>query len=166
VRVPMIMVSPYIKKNTIVNECMSHTSFLRTMHKKCGLTSLSTREDASPCFDVPGLLWPTLQRSMSEMRMFDVQAVPQDRTDYSKAMLPPLAKAVISSIAEALRQAYPEHPTMEIKTQGHAAAFLRDAIPMAKSKLGLAEEAQIKDRDWMPLFKAIAREMKRKGRPR
>ena len=49
-RVPTIMVSPYIKKNTIINTPMSHTSFLRTIHEKWSLSSLSAREDNSPYF--------------------------------------------------------------------------------------------------------------------
>jgi phospholipase C len=59
VRVPMVMVSPYINKNTIINTPMSHTSFLRTMREKWKLSSLSAREETSPCFHDSGLLWPT-----------------------------------------------------------------------------------------------------------
>jgi phospholipase C len=50
VRVPMVMVSAYIAKNTIVNTSMHHCSFLRTMAEKWGLASLGPRQDTAPSF--------------------------------------------------------------------------------------------------------------------
>jgi phospholipase C len=47
VRVPMVMVSAYIAKNTIVNSPMHHCSFLKTMEQKWGLQSLGPRQDAA-----------------------------------------------------------------------------------------------------------------------
>src|SRR5262249_44572844 len=153
-RVPMIMVSPYIKKNTIINKPMSHTSFLKTMHEKWGLPSLSSREDASPSFSVSGLLWPTLQREqMSEMPVFAAPLVPPDHTDYSKAVMAAVAREIMSLLADLWRRecpiveaitsliarlwcwAFPKYcPTNEMKIQGEAAAFLRRAIRSAKMR--------------------------------
>lgn len=50
VRVPTVMISSRIAKNTIVNETMHHNSFLKTMQKKWGLGSLGPRQDDAPCF--------------------------------------------------------------------------------------------------------------------
>lgn len=47
VRVPMIMVSSYIKPNTIINEQFDHTSFIKTICKKWNLDPLSDR-DSNP----------------------------------------------------------------------------------------------------------------------
>lgn len=50
VRVPMVMVSAGIARNTIVNEEMHHCSFLSTMALKWGLPSLGPRQDIAPPF--------------------------------------------------------------------------------------------------------------------
>ena len=44
VRVPMVMVSAHIKKNTIINETYEHTSFIRTMCEKWNMESLTSRD--------------------------------------------------------------------------------------------------------------------------
>src|SRR5262249_19101483 len=159
-RVPTIMVSPYIKKNTIINDSMSHTSFLKTMHAKWGGTSLSAREDASPCFNVSGLLSPTC-RDKSEMPTFPQPVIPPDNTDYSKAVQSALLNAIIAVIKDLWCQAFPTLcPSREIETQGDAAAFLRDAVRTAKVKRGLPDADQINEGDWVHLFQAIAEELK------
>ena len=163
-RVPMIMVSPYIKKNTIINTSMSHTSFLKTMHEKLGLPSLSVREDKSPSFHDCGLLWPTLQRKeMSDMPVFAAPVIPPDPTDYSQALLSALAKALMALIKEAWCKAFPaECPPQEIRTQQDAAEFLRETTNSAKIKLGRldAVRGQINDHDWALLLRAIAGKLK------
>jgi phospholipase C len=162
-RVPMIMVSPYINKNTIINTPLSHTSFLKTVHGKWGLDSLSARELASPGFDQPGLLWPTLQRAhMSDMPKLTKPVVPADNTDYSKAVLTALAKAIMGLIKELWCKAFPQDcPTMEMRTHGDAAAFLSYAIRKAKAHLGRADAAQINEQDGMLLLRAIAVELQK-----
>jgi len=164
-RVPTIMVSPYIKKNTIINDCMSHSSFLKTMHAKKGWpnSSLSAREDASPYFHNTGLLWPTRQRD--KMPIFAAPVIPPDDTDYSKAVMSALANAIISIIKELWCKAFPEEcPTMEIKTQDQAAAFLRDAVYKSKVKLRQVDavKGELNERDWVPLLQAIAEGLKKK----
>jgi len=170
-RVPTVMVSPYIKKNTIINSPMSHTSFLRTMHKKWGLYSLSSREDASPYFHDTGLFCSTLQRAnMSEMPNFAAHVIPVDNTDYSKSIMSALAKAIMSLIVELWCKAFPDDcPTKPIKTHEEAAEFLRKAALRAKSKLGPADavqalDAEISSHDWILISQAVAREIKRKQR--
>jgi phospholipase C len=142
VRVPMVMVSPYISKNTIISTPMSHTSFLRTMREKWGLASLSARENASPCFHDSGLLWPMLKRKgILEMPVFAAPYVPPDNTDYSRAVMAALAKAIMKLLRDLWCKAFPEHSktmgldTMEMETHEDAAAFLRHAVPRAKVEL-------------------------------
>lgn len=170
-RVPTVMVSPYIKKNTIINQPMSHSSFLRTMHEKWGLPSLSSREDASPYFHDTGLFSPTLQRAnMSAMPNFAAPLIPVDNTDYSKAIMSALAKAIIGIFTKLWCKAFPEDcPTKELKTQGDAAAFLSDKVNKAKIKLGpavaLRGQGETNDHDWMLVLQAVAQELKNKPQP-
>lgn len=170
IRVPMIMVSPYIKKNTIINTPLSHTSFLKTMHKKWGLLSLSTREDASPYFHDTGLFSSTLQRAtMADMPNLAAPVVPVDNTDYSKAIMSALGKAIMALFKELWCKAFPgDCPSTEITTQEDAAAFLRDKVYKAKSKLSpndaaLGQAAEINEHDWMLPLRAIAEELKEKN---
>ncbi|HEX9827456.1 MAG TPA: alkaline phosphatase family protein [Flavobacteriaceae bacterium] len=51
VRVPMVMVSANIQKNTIVNEVFEHTSFIKTMCKKWGMPHLTDRDAAAKSFE-------------------------------------------------------------------------------------------------------------------
>lgn len=167
-RVPTIMASAYIKKNTIINEPMSHTSFLRTMRAKPGWpnSSLSTREDASPSFNVSGLFSST-PRTQAEMPSFPEPVIPTDDTDYSKAVMSALAKAIVSAIKDLWCKAFPEDPVckiMEMETQSDAAAFMRHAVPMAKNMLrpGAPLQGQIEEHDWAAVFQAIAKELKKR----
>jgi phospholipase C len=174
VRVPMVMVSPYIKKNTIINTPMSHTSFLKTMHEKWHekwqLPSLSARETASPCFHDSGLLWPTLQRkNMSDMPVFAAPLVPPDNTDYSKAVMAALAKAIMKLIQHLWDEAFPGDRAaagMETRMETHedAAAFLRHAIPRAKALRGRPDAftGPITDEDGVLLLQTIAEQLKEK----
>ena len=50
VRVPMVMVSAYIKEKTIINNTFEHTSFIRTMCKKWNMDGLTSRDKNAPCF--------------------------------------------------------------------------------------------------------------------
>ena len=163
-RVPMIMVSPHIKANTIINTPMSHTSFLKTMHEKWNLNSLSTREDASPSFNVPGLFWPSLQRErMPDMPSLAAPSIPPN-TDYSKTALPAFAKANISLIRDLWHKARNEpRPATQLQTHEDAAAFLHDAIPKAKLMLGRPDAltGQINDEDGVLLLRAIAVELQK-----
>ena len=50
IRVPMIMVSAYIKPNTIINTELRHTSFLNTMSEKWKLPHLTDRDKSATPF--------------------------------------------------------------------------------------------------------------------
>ncbi len=51
IRVPMVMVSAYIQKNTIINDVHDHTSFIKTMSKKWGLEGLHNRDKNAKSFE-------------------------------------------------------------------------------------------------------------------
>ncbi|NKB65365.1 MAG: hypothetical protein GKR95_25780 [Gammaproteobacteria bacterium] len=51
VRVPMVMVSSHIGKNTIVNDIFDHTSFIKTMSRKWGLEHINKRDIKANSFD-------------------------------------------------------------------------------------------------------------------
>lgn len=50
IRVPMVMVSSFIEKNTIVNDVHDHTSFIKTMSEKWGFESLTNRDKNANSF--------------------------------------------------------------------------------------------------------------------
>ncbi|WBX77729.1 hypothetical protein PG911_05575 [Tenacibaculum ovolyticum] len=50
VRVPMVMISSFIEKNTIVNDTHDHTSFIKTMCEKWGMEGLTNRDKAAKSF--------------------------------------------------------------------------------------------------------------------
>jgi phospholipase C len=159
-RVPMIMVSPWIKRNTIINTPMSHTSFLKTVHEKWGLPSLSARENASPCFHDSGLL--SLSQPRRKMPVLPRRSVPLDVTDYSRAKMPTLAKTKMSLLKQLWCKAFPEDcPPGELTTHEDAAAFFRHAIPKAKARLGRADAltGRINELDGVLVYQAIAREL-------
>ncbi len=51
VRVPMVMVSPWIQKNTIINEAFEHSSFIKTMCERWGMQGLTERDKKAPSFN-------------------------------------------------------------------------------------------------------------------
>jgi phospholipase C len=166
-RVPMVMVSPYIKQNTIINTPMSHTSFLKTIHEKWSLLSLSAREDNSPCFHDSGLL-STEPRLKSDMPKFTAPVIPADDTDYSKALMSALAEAIMSLVKKWWDNAFPDERLLgleAIRTHQEAAAFFSHAIPRAKAKLRRLDAVggPIHERDGVLIFQAIAEEMRKKG---
>jgi phospholipase C len=163
-RVPMVMVSPYIKKNTIIDKPMSHTSFLKTVHDKWNLRSLSTRETASPYFHDSGLLWPTLQRKdMSAMPVFAAPLVPRDNTDYSKAVMTALAKTIMKLIQDLWCKAFPKDcQNLTMETHEDAAAFFHHAIPKAKAHLGQTNAlGATNEQDGVLVLHAIAEQLKK-----
>lgn len=50
VRVPMVMVSSHIQKNTIMNEVFDHTSFIKTMCEKWEMDNLTERDKNAKSF--------------------------------------------------------------------------------------------------------------------
>ena len=50
VRVPMVMISSFIKKNTIINDVHDHTSFIKTMSEKWKFEGLTDRDKNANSF--------------------------------------------------------------------------------------------------------------------
>ncbi|MBL8007997.1 MAG: hypothetical protein JNJ56_10720, partial [Ignavibacteria bacterium] len=48
IRVPAVIVSPYIKKGTVINQSLTHTSVIKTMSNKWGIGNLTNRDLNSP----------------------------------------------------------------------------------------------------------------------
>ncbi len=122
-RVPMVMVSAYIKSNTIVNTEMRHTYFLKTMCMKWGLNSLtkrdSTAQDFSEVFNLdeprdPGT-WPDL----TELQIPEAFI----KKDFSKEPIGKLEKNIIQALS------FWKFNTIDhaanVKTKGEAIDFLQ-----------------------------------------
>ncbi len=105
VRVPMVMVSAYIAKNTIVNSPMHHCSFLKTMEQKWGLSSLGPRQDTALPFTE---VFATSSRTLDSWPDFEFYPGPSpalDATmmravDPSTVQLNPLQASILDAILE------------------------------------------------------------------
>ncbi len=99
VRVPMIMVSAHIKRNTIVNDDFRHTSFLRTMCEKWGLEGFTDRDKTAPEFtevftadDIRDRSdWPTFSELQGAVNLAE--------HDFSRVPLNDLQKAMLSAVS-------------------------------------------------------------------
>ncbi len=73
VRVPTVMVSPYIKKGTIMSEVHDHTSFIRTLCKRWDLEPLTERDGHARSFEaVLNLRTPRKDRPKIKPRPYKV----------------------------------------------------------------------------------------------
>lgn len=99
IRVPMIMVSAHIQRNTIVNTPHRHTSFLRTMCNKWGLSPFTERDKTAPEF-TEVFTSPTL-RDISDWPDLSKPVISElwKEPDYSDAPLNDLQKAMIAAVA-------------------------------------------------------------------
>lgn len=99
IRVPMIMVSAHIQRNTIVNAPHRHTSFLKTMCDKWGLAAFTERDKTAPEF-TEVFTSPTL-RDVSDWPDLSKPVISElwKEPDYSDAPLNDLQKAMIASVA-------------------------------------------------------------------
>lgn len=99
IRVPMIMVSAYIKPHTIVNALKRHTSFLNTMSQKWDLPHLTERDKLAPdFFDVfnsdtprPPETWPDIPEPV----------IPPENAvyDFSDSLLNDLEKSILAGVS-------------------------------------------------------------------
>jgi phospholipase C len=74
VRVPTIMISSYIQKNTIINDTHDHTSFIKTLSDKWGFEHLTERDRNATSFsavfsDKKRNEWPVLPSSLQDKSM-------------------------------------------------------------------------------------------------
>ena len=100
IRVPMVMVSAYIKPRTIVHTKLRHTSFLNTISSKWGLPHLSERDATAPPFtevfntDQPrdADSWPNIAPPLIPDEFY--------QHDFSNTPLGDLEKNIIRSVSQ------------------------------------------------------------------
>ena len=100
VRVPMVMVSAYIKPNTIVRTKLRHTSFLNTISKKWGLPHLTDRDaKAQPFTEVFNTDQPRNADSWPDIAP---PIIPDEfyQHDFSDTLLGDLEKNIIKSVSQ------------------------------------------------------------------
>lgn len=99
VRVPMVMVSAYIKPNTIINTPMRHTSFLKTMCLKWDLNSLTKRDSTAP--DFSEVFNTDEARTADEWPELPEIEIPEAfmKSDFSEAPVGNLEKTMLQSLA-------------------------------------------------------------------
>ena len=134
IRVPMVMVSAYIQKNTIINETFDHTSFIKTMSDKYGLDPLTDRDTHANSFvDV-------FSGGPRDFEMFDPPNLePEDETDYHKHPINGLQRTIVQGahfmamhVQEELNSGI-EIPSHEhVKTNGDALAYLEKIHHLTK----------------------------------
>ena len=104
VRVPTIMVSPHIAKNTVVNEPMDHTSFINTMQEKWNrivkgqFPPLSTRSANAPKFTP--VFTSEKARPISDWPTIPEPKIPEEMSviDFSKAPLNDLQQSILAGV--------------------------------------------------------------------
>ncbi len=144
VRVPTIMVSAHIAKNTIVNDVKDHTSFIQTMQKKWrklypkSFPPLSQRSANAPDFSEvftsptprPASTWPEIPEPILPSEFFD--------TDFSDAPLSDLHQSMLGAISAQLKASHPDkwQDHSGITTTGEAESYIAAAVKSAKSSVG------------------------------
>jgi phospholipase C len=129
IRVPMIMISAHILPNTIVNEPLQHTSFLKTMCEKWGLEPFTERDQHAPGFE--SVFTSASLRDVSDWPVLTEPHLPAgwEKQDYGSTPLNELQKAIVRSTA-AIKNQYAD----EILTVRDALEFFDqfDDLPGVK----------------------------------
>ena len=140
VRVSTVMVSPYIKKGTIVNDVYDHTSIIRTVCKRWKLRYLTERDRKAKSFE--GVLnSPTARTDFPEIkpRPYNIpeRAREEPINDLQKALLYVMAgfddalqierdESILQKAADLLQLVEDEGRIAHIKTVGGAVDFMKD----------------------------------------
>jgi len=126
IRVPAVIVSPYIRSGTVINESLTHTSIIKTLSDKWGLGHLNNRDLTSPSLaNVFNLQSP---RNPSDW------PVTQPRAEYVQGdkdffLNKPLTEFQESFIKLASVHAFGRDTLPEgIKTAGDGISFLKEII--------------------------------------
>lgn len=129
VRVPMIMVSAHISKNTVVNSPMHHGSFLETVQKKWNrvapgkfppltprdapvFSEVFTARDPRPVSDWPEIAEPQIPPHYKKL-------------DYSEDPLNDLQKSIVAGLAERAKTAGAKVDPAKLLTVGDAEALIK-----------------------------------------
>ena len=124
VRVPMVMISPYIEKNTIVNEVHDHSSFIKTLSEKWGFESLTDRDRNATPFSA--VFSSTKREEYPDIPMPEIQEV--DSEHYDNDALNGLQKAILKAVHEIAKhktQALSEDSLDKILTVGSAMKYIK-----------------------------------------
>lgn len=131
VRVPTVMVSAHIAKNTVINTPMHHASFLKTMQTKWNkvrkgkFPTLSPRQADAPEFSEvftsaktrPTSDWPEPPEPVIPKELYTI--------DFSDAPLNDLQRSIVAGVATLPQAQGMEVDLTRITTQAEAIAFLR-----------------------------------------
>ncbi len=91
VRVPMVMVSSHIQKNTIMNEVFDHTSFIKTMCEKWEMDNLTERDKNAKSF--ANVFSKEKRTSFPDIE--EPKITINDEVDYTKNPLNDLQKSIL-----------------------------------------------------------------------
>ncbi|MEP7147232.1 MAG: alkaline phosphatase family protein [bacterium] len=130
IRVPAVIISPYINSGTVITEELTHTSVIRTMSEKWGLGHLTNRDLNSPTLanifnrKIPRTpdTWPD-----TKPRQEDVQG---DKEYYLNEKLSDLGRDMIG-LANVLANG-PDKLPGEIKTVSDGLQFLLEVLKILK----------------------------------
>jgi phospholipase C len=133
IRVPMVMISSYISKNTIINQEFDHTSFLHTMSEKWGFEHLTDRDKQASSFS--GVFSEKL-REWPDIPEPELPAG-HDKVDYNSHPLNGLQQTILNSVAALKHDAKKLTGTLlgaekqkveSIKTVGEAINYLEQNL--------------------------------------
>lgn len=138
IRVPMIMVSANIAKNTVVNDRMDHTSFMKTMQEKWARTApnkfppLTARVEASPEFHSSVFTSPEKRPPEDWPSPKLAKPIPaeQEKLDCSHQPLNDLQKSIVGGAKAMMGQAGDFKDVLDNMKVGDAQEMLRDLRDM------------------------------------
>lgn len=147
VRVPTVLVSPYIEAGTVVNTLFDHTSIIKTITQRWGLPGLTRRDQiandlsevlnrSEPRQDFPVITprpytptFPPENEPLSNLQRAILMVVAGwqalDRIDKDKYLLEKLLDVVEVSEAEL-------EIVFKLKTVGEANSFIQERLPLAR----------------------------------
>jgi phospholipase C len=130
VRVPALLISPYVGRGSVIHAEHRHTSILRTVRRRFGIhESLSAREDSARSFEMAfSLSKPRSDTPMKLPRVKLPTAPPVDHHAHpANQRLDTLQKEIVAGVAAVTRASHPEdvHGVELPLTQGQAAEFVR-----------------------------------------
>ncbi len=140
IRVPMIMVSANIAKNTVVNDRMDHTSFMKTMQEKWARSApgkfppLTARVEASPEFHsrVFTSAEKRLPKDWPEPKLAKIIPADQEKLDCSNWPLNDLQRSIVGGAKANMGQTEGLKDVLDKMKVGDAQNILREFRDMMK----------------------------------
>jgi phospholipase C len=130
VRVPALLVSPWVRRGSVVHTELRHTSILRTVRRRYGIkVSLGAREDSANSFEAAFTL--SKPRKDAPAKLPRAKLPPAPPADHhahpANQRLDPLQKEIVAGVAAVTKASHPEdvHGVELPLTQGAAAEFVR-----------------------------------------